>query len=109
MQLTICHKVEFGPATMSAVVQLTAVVRALIQREGDLMKTFAQLQADVAANTTVDASVVTLVSGLVSQLQALSAAGTPVDPAAIDALATQLETNTASLSAAVTANTPAAS
>ena len=78
-----------------------------------------RLVADVAALKTVDASILALVAGLVVKLRDVSAqlsearAGT--DPAAqkaaqdrIDALATDLETETAALTQAVTANTPAA-
>jgi len=71
------------------------------------MKSLADLQADVAADTVVEQSAVTLINGLAAQLKALSAAGTPVDPAVIDSLATTLEANAASLGAAVAANTVA--
>lgn len=73
------------------------------------MKSLSDLQADVSAETTVDGSILTLVSGLSDQIAALKTTQTdPATAAAIDALATQVETNTASLSAAVAANTPAA-
>lgn len=110
--LVITLKVELGPETLRAFDRVAWAIEALanLQRtEGtELMKTLADLQADVAANTGVTASAVTLISGIAAQLKNLSAAGTPVDPAEIDALATQLEQNSANLSAAVVANTPAA-
>lgn len=60
------------------------------------------LTADVAALTTVDQSAITLINGLAQQIKN---AGT--DPVALKALTDQIEANTASLSAAVTANTTA--
>jgi len=61
------------------------------------------LTAQVAENTTVEASAVTLIQGLAA---ALAAAGT--DPVALGALQTQLKTSSDALAAAVAANTPAA-
>ena len=66
------------------------------------------LTAEVANNTTVEASVVALVQSLAAQLAAL--ANNTADAAtqtALNALVTQLQSNDASLAAAVTANTPA--
>ena len=63
----------------------------------------AALQAQVAQNTTVEASAVTLIQGLAAQI---TAAGT--DPAALAALTTSLNTSATALAAAITANTPAA-
>ena len=61
------------------------------------------LTAQVAANTTVEASAVTLIQGLAAQL---AAAGT--DPAKLASLQASLKTSADSLAAAITANTPAA-
>jgi FlaG/FlaF family flagellin (archaellin) len=85
----------------------------------DIQTKMAALQASVAANTTVDTSILTLIQGfkaqltdLSTQLQAAIANGN--DPVAIQAVAdgmdslnTALEANTTGLQAAVTANTPA--
>ena len=60
------------------------------------------LTAEVANQTTVYASVVTLVNGLAAQIAASAA-----NPAALAALVTQMQTNDASIAAAVAANTPA--
>ena len=62
------------------------------------------LTAQVAQNTSVEASAVTLIQGLASQL---AAAGT--DPVALATLQSQLQTSASALAAAITANTPAAS
>lgn len=60
-----------------------------------------QLQAAVAAETTVNESAVALLGQLAQLIR--DAAG---DPAALAALADSIEQNTQSLSDAVTANTP---
>ena len=61
------------------------------------------LQAQVAQTDTVIASAVTLIQGIADQLAALKD-----DPAAISALASDLQNTTAALAAAVAANTPSA-
>lgn len=62
----------------------------------------ANLTAAVANETTVDQSVLALITSLVAQISAASPTG---DNPAIDALVTTMQTNAAALSAAVTANT----
>jgi glutamine synthetase type III len=71
------------------------------------------LQTDVAAETTVVGSAVTLIQGLASSLAAaIAAAGnqgaTSDQLASLNALQTQINTDVSSLAAAVAANTPAA-
>lgn len=61
------------------------------------------LTAQVAANTTVVGSALTLIQGFAAQL---AAAGT--DPAKLAALQAQLQASDDALAAAVVANTPAA-
>lgn len=63
------------------------------------------LTAAVAAETTVEGSIVTLLSQYAAQVQSGIDAG---DMAAIQAATTQITANAATLSAAVAANTPAA-
>lgn len=72
---------------------------------GRIEMTLAELKAKVDAETTVVQSAVTLLSSLAQSLKDAIAAN---DPAAIQAIADELDTNTASLAAAVAANTPAA-
>lgn len=67
------------------------------------MTDLTKLQADVAAETALDQSAITLITGLAA---AVKAAGT--DPVALKAMTDQMEANAAALSAAVTANTSAA-
>ena len=63
------------------------------------------LTAQVAQNTTVEGSAVTLINNIAAALAAAIASG---NPAALQALQTQLKTSSDALAAAITANTPAA-
>ena len=65
------------------------------------------LTAAVANETSVDASVVALLTALAAELAKLAAAPT-VDPVALQALVTTMQSNAATLASAVSANTPAA-
>lgn len=59
------------------------------------------LQAQVAQNTTIEESAVTLINGLAQQIADLKN-----DPAALQALADSLNGSATDLSNAITANTP---
>jgi chromosome segregation ATPase len=83
--------------------EIFAELKTLHSKIDNIMKTLADLQADVTAEDTVIDSAETLLAGIVAQLKALQP-----NQAAIDALATDIEAKTASLSSAVAANTPAA-
>ncbi len=71
------------------------------------MADLARITADVAAETTVVDSVKTLLDQLTAAIGAIHTED-PATQVALDALATQIETNSAALSAAVAANTPPA-
>lgn len=60
------------------------------------------LTASVQANTDAEQSAITLITQLADEIRANAG-----DQAAVDALATQLQDQAASLAAAVVANTPA--
>ena len=62
------------------------------------MATFADLQAAVTAEETVEKSIIALVNTL---------AGAAVDPTALNNLVAQINADSAALAAAVTAGTPA--
>ena len=62
------------------------------------------LQAQVAAQTTVEQSAITLIQ----QLAAAVTAANGVSPAAVEAVIAQFKTSATALASAVTANTPAA-
>ena len=73
----------------------------------------ANLTADVAAETTVEESAITLITGIpgmiaVAVAQATAAGATPAELAAVTALGTSITNSSSKLAAAVTANTPAA-
>ena len=68
------------------------------------MATLADLQAAVAADAAVDTSAITLIQGLAAQIQTLITQG--ADPAALQALVDSINSSTAALADAVTANTP---
>jgi hypothetical protein len=75
--------------------------RRMIHMSAELDK----LTSDVAAEKTVNDSAIALISGLSAQLTAALASGNPT--AAVQQLATDLESTQAALAAAVTAGTPA--
>jgi hypothetical protein len=75
----------------------------LIIQERNEMATLDDLTAEVAAQTTVNQSAITLLQGLKAKLDA---AGT--DPAKLQAIKDSLTANDQALAQAVTANTPAA-
>lgn len=63
----------------------------------------ADLTAAVNKSTTVEQSAITMIQGLAAQI-----AANATDPAAVSALASQLNAGADALAAAITANTPAA-
>lgn len=69
------------------------------------MATLQDIATEVAAETSVDQSIVTLLDGIAAQLTAANAAN---DPTAIAAVITSLQTNKKILTDAITANTPVA-
>jgi predicted transcriptional regulator len=74
-------------------------------RQETLMSALDDLAAQVEKNTSLEASAVTLIQGIATQLKEALARN---DNAAITALTQQLATNAEALAAAVSANTPAA-
>lgn len=99
MKIEIHHHHHHEPAVEQ---KLDRILQLLTFKLEKIMATLDQLTADVAADTSAVNSAVTLINGLAQQIKD---AGT--DPVALKALTDQLEANTASLSAAVVANTPA--
>jgi hypothetical protein len=82
--------------------KILSAISSLTQEGKSIMADLTALTAQVAANTQVEASAVTLIQGLAAQITALAN-----DPVAIAALAAQLNSSAAALGAAITANTPA--
>lgn len=69
------------------------------------MTTIQDVANAVAAETTVQNSVLALLNGMIAQIKTAQATG---DSSAMDAVVASIQANTAALQAAVTANTPAA-
>jgi uncharacterized coiled-coil protein SlyX len=94
----------YGP-----IAEIEAKLNALLTKETKMAKTIDDLTTDVEATKTVNASVMTLLTGLTAQITALKSASTDAGTAVkIDALASQMEAQNTDLAAAVTANTPGA-
>lgn len=92
---------------------MSAVAEAMADKEG--VRAMAPATIDwtaitqaVADETTVDGSAAALIGNLAAQFKAISAQSPKAIQAQLTALAAQLESNKAGLSAAVLANTPAA-
>lgn len=106
IQVLIRHLESIGPRLDAIETNTETIVRLLRQinkKETRIMADLTDITAAVAQEVTVEESAIALINGLAAQL---AAAGT--DPAALAALTDQLNTEAASLAAAVTANTPAA-
>lgn len=67
------------------------------------MATIQDIANAVAAETTVDQSIVTLLDNIVAELKAAQASN---DPVAMDAVVASIQANQKTLSDAITANTP---
>jgi len=85
----------------------------IMNKMSELENRIVALTAEVANNTTVIGSAITLINGFAAQLAeaiaaALAQGATPEQLAALDALNTSLNTNAADLAAAVAANIPPA-
>ena len=102
---------QAGQTAMQASINtLTGKVQ---QMSDSVAAELATLQADVSAETTVEASAITLIQGFAAQLAAAVAAAqaagaTPAQLASLSTLGTTITTSSAALAAAVAANTPAA-
>jgi seryl-tRNA(Sec) selenium transferase len=82
--------------------KLDAILKKLAQiqeKEEHMSKELDDLEVAVTENTTLDGSIVELVSGLAAQIEALK-----TDPVKLQALATSLRTSSAAISAAIQAN-----
>lgn len=80
--------------------KLSQIIDQLAKQESKMSVSLDALTAQVAQNTQVEASAVTLIQGIAAQLAEAAA-----DPAKVQALSDQLKASADSLAAAVTANT----
>mgnify|MGYP001178131444 CR=1 FL=1 len=83
--------------------QILVVLVDLTQQERQTMATLADLQSEVARNTSIDESAKLLLAGLAAKIQELLDAG--ADPVALQTLVDQLKADNDALAAAVGANT----
>lgn len=89
--------------------QILASLSSLTQQGTFIMSAIDDIRADVAAQKSVNASAITLLTGLHDQLAAALAKPNADDVvAAVQAVADDLKPSTDALAAAVAANTPAA-
>jgi C4-dicarboxylate transporter len=89
---------------------IIAKLDQLLTQETKMAVDLTALTTEVANNTTVDGSIVTLLDNIVTQLQAIEAgSGDAATQTALNALVTTLQNNDVGIAAAVVANTPAAS
>lgn len=89
--------------------QILAIVQNIQQKEIYIMATLDELMQDVTDEGTVEDGLVTLTEGIKAQLDAFLAGQlTPEVQAKVDAVFAGVEANKAKVSAAITANTPAA-
>lgn len=106
--VAISNEVLATRADIAKLAVSNAAILAAIKSLGGLMSTTVSpallaLQNQVAANTTVTGSALTLIQGFNAQLAAAMASGDP--PGALAALQAQLQQSDDSLAAAVAANT----
>jgi small-conductance mechanosensitive channel len=88
--------------------QILRLLQQIITKENQMAVNLAAITAEVANNTSVSQSVVTLVQNLAAQIAAIPPSNDPVTQAALDQLTQTLTTNDGAIASAVTANTPAA-
>lgn len=107
MRFDVYVHVDFAGSDMSQVnARLDSIVSLINGLSGKVSTMSAELDtltAEVARNTTVDASAITLLNGLAAQIATLKN-----DPVALQALADSMKSSSDALAAAVVANTPAA-
>jgi hypothetical protein len=85
--------------------EVSRLLKKILKKEENLMATMQDLRSAVERNTSVDDSVLALLSGISQQLKDAQASN---DPQAIQDVINQLDANTQKMTDAVTANTPAA-
>jgi hypothetical protein len=105
IQSTLGQHSESLGRTESALQQILSLLKELAKMSASISVNLQALMTQVAQTTSVEASAVTLIQGIATQL---SAAIANSDDSALPALVTDLNTSATALAAAVAANTPAA-
>jgi len=96
---------ENDPDTERKLDRILAALASITTKENTIMATLKDIQDDVASETTVVDSVVTLLESLSAQLTAAIAAN---DPVALQGIVDNITANKTKLASAVAQNTPAA-
>jgi hypothetical protein len=100
---------HFERKVLESLARIESALQAQTKEIGTIMLDISGLQQAVANETTVDQSVQALITGLANQITTLIAqSGDTVDPTALAALVSTMQQNASALTAAVSANTPAA-
>ena len=86
---------------------MLGMLNKIIKQETTMAVDMTALQAEIANNSTVEASVLALLQQITSMLTAIPPSSDPTTQAAIDAAVATLTQNDQALAAAVVANTPA--
>jgi hypothetical protein len=87
---------------------ISAQLNILIRMEKQMAVDFTAINAEVARQTTVDASIETLLAQVAAALAAIPKSSDPVTQAALDAVVAGIKSNNDAIVASVVANTPAA-
>lgn len=103
-----CHY-EFEQAVLASLARIEKALQTQQKETATIMLDLTAIQTAVTNETTVEASAETLLTTLSAQIQTLiTQSGNTVDPAALQKIVDQLNSNASNLAAAVTANTTAA-
>ena len=87
--------------------EMFGMLNQIITQENKMAVDLTNMTAEVANNTTVEGSVLSLLTQLTTMIQNIPPSSDPTTQAALDALTSTLASNDAALAAAVAANTPA--
>ena len=88
--------------------RIEANLRTIIKQETQMAIDLTAMTAEVATNTSVTSSVVTLLGNLTALIKAIPVSTDPVTQAALDQLSATLAANDTTIAGAVVSNTPAA-
>jgi SOS response regulatory protein OraA/RecX len=97
---------SFPDEVLARLARVEAQLNRLLAKENRTMALIDDLIANVASESTVDDSIITLLTNVVAQLKAQGAP--PATLAQLQSLMDAVTANKAKVAAAVTANTPAA-
>jgi hypothetical protein len=103
MSVAFTFNVEFGPTAEALITRAVVALESLAKTENKIMAVLDDLEAEVANQTTVEASVEALLANLATAIQ-----NAGPDQARLQAVLDTIKTNDSKLAAAVAANTPAA-